>query len=267
LKKSGLGWVRGVYSRKASITNSKTGNLPSHLQDEPIMSRYFDRISSFIPLYRLVEVTGRVGIMVVAISSAGTALAQAWSPSCAAASGNGYGQADPALLAAPPCGVHSYARIWLKPGCRPPSFCKFRCCECTHIWDGYCNQQSEKLNRQLARQLYYLQKEHIARGWPWNGGCYGQPPCPGFGPEAMGYGTNGPQGMGPGGTANGPYPGGMPPEGEGHAEVISDEAIEEGPVESSGSPTLTPVPAEPSSSRIKPLPPLEKFEPGESDGA
>ena len=58
-----------------------------------------------------------------------------------------------------------------------------------------------------------------------------------------------------------------PCEGEGRAEVISDEAIEKGPVEPADSPKLNPVPAEPSSSRIMPLPPIEEKESGETDAA
>lgn len=234
------------------------------------MSGHTEFSAMFIPVYRIGLVAGRVGIL---LAAAGFALSvpayAAESPdistdadsvvaACPEPCGNGtpcYGQINPSALAAPPCGLCSYARIWLRPGCVPPSFCKYRCCDSTHIWDGYCNQQSEKLNRQLTRQLYYTQREHIARGWPWQGGYYGQVPCPGFGPAAMG---------------GGPVPmqmqNGVPCEGEGEADVVSDEVVAKGPVEADASRSVRPIPPAPAPpARIVPLPPIEIPEPGTAD--
>ena len=240
------------------------------------MSRYFDRLLPLTLLYRLLPVAGRVGIVLVAVFCTATvASAQAWSQDCCNPGCNCCGQVNAAALAAPPCGVCSYARIWLKPGCIPPSFCQFRCNDSTHIWDGYSNQQSEKLNRQLARQLYHLQKQHIARGWPWYGGFHGQQPCPGFGPDTIGAG----------GMAGGPYtpvPNSMPLDGAGQAEAVSGEAVEGIPVEEAPArkppvkkaPEATPerstlnfLPTEPARSLVTPLPPVETTQSGGTNAA
>ncbi len=231
------------------------------------MLRYPELLCDFIPLYRIVPAAGRVaafwmiaGFTAAAFGQSGTDIPHARPvEGCDGFRSGGtpcYGQVDTAALAAPPCGLFSYSRIWLRPGCFPPSFCKFRCSDSTHIWDGYCNQQSEKLNRQLNRQLYYTQREHIARGWPWYGGHYGQTPCPGFGPSAA---TMSHAGVTPTESLSG---------GEGHSEVVSDEFVMEEPTEPSRTPSLKPIPATAApADQIMPLPPIETSDSGASDAA